>query len=359
MGKSFAVGEPFLRGGKVRPVCGAYLPAHFSGKLVAVQSGLLTDHLLKLGKALFVMHKELIYALVRSDPAAVAVPRKRCCHIQTAYLIKANDIIRERILYGRPESDIGRDVKKYMVTREHQGFLPVKETHVAGSVAGSLYTFKAEFAVGQHVAVIDQPGVKGLRQILHGGIMQKDVLKILIGHTVLKRAHTAILPAVAAAGAFIGPKALQVAATVKMIQNVLIGVTAFCVAMYWCAKVDVQEGQKVSAMEIWHRFPKFVLGFLTASIVMSVVSSSLGADVGKMLVDNGINKISVPLRGWFFALAFVSIGLTTNFRELGKYFKGGKPILLYVCGQSLNLALTLLMAWIMFYKVFPEITAKI
>ena len=56
----------------------------------------------------------------------------------------------------------------------------------------------------------------------------------------------------------------------------------------------------------------------------------------------------------------MSIGLTTNFRELGKYFKGGKPILLsHVCGQSLNLALTLLMAWIMFYKVFPEITAKI
>ena len=137
------------------------------------------------------------------------------------------------------------------------------------------------------------------------------------------------------------------------------GAVAFCVAMYWCAKVDVQEGQKVSAMEIWHRFPKFVLGFLTASVVMSVVSSSLGADVGKMLVDNGINKVSVPLRGWFFALAFVSIGLTTNFRELGKYFKGGKPILLYVCGQSLNLVLTLLMAWIMFYKVFPEITAKI
>lgn len=65
------------------------------------------------------------------------------------------------------------------------------------------------------------------------------------------------------------PRPWQVAATVKMIQNVLIGVTAFCVAMYWCAKVDVQEGQKVSAMEIWHRFPKFVLGFLTASIVMS------------------------------------------------------------------------------------------
>lgn len=165
--------------------------------------------------------------------------------------------------------------------------------------------------------------------------------------------------AVAAAGAFVGDKALQVAATVKMIQNVLIGVTAFCVAMYWCTKVDVQSGERVGAMEIWNRFPKFVLGFLAVSIIYSLISTTLGADFGKMLVDNGVNKVSVPLRGWFFALAFVSIGLTTDFRELGKYFKGGKPIILYVCGQSLNLVLTLLMAWIMFYKVFPEITAKI
>ncbi len=165
--------------------------------------------------------------------------------------------------------------------------------------------------------------------------------------------------AVAAAGAFIGPKALQVAATVKMIQNVLIGVTAFCVAIYFSTKVEARAGESVGAMEIWHRFPKFVIGFLAASVVFSLVSSGLGADFGKMLVDNGTNKISVPLRGWFFGLAFVAIGLTTNFRELGKYFKGGKPIILYICGQSLNLALTLLMAWIMFYKVFPEITAKI
>lgn len=165
--------------------------------------------------------------------------------------------------------------------------------------------------------------------------------------------------AVAAAGAFLGPKALQVAATVKMIQNVLIGVTAFCVALYWTTKVEVHEGEKVGLGEIWNRFPKFVIGFLAVSVVMSVISANLGPDYAKMLVDNGTNKVSVPLRGWFFALAFVAIGLTTNFRELGKYFKGGKPIILYVCGQSLNLALTLLMAWIMFYKVFPEITARI
>ncbi|MBO4301336.1 MAG: putative sulfate exporter family transporter [Desulfovibrio sp.] len=165
--------------------------------------------------------------------------------------------------------------------------------------------------------------------------------------------------AVAAAGAFVGPKAMQVAATVKMIQNVLIGVTAFCVAVYFSTKVEAQAGEKVGAMEIWHRFPKFVLGFLAASIFFSWLSSGLGSDMARILVDNGTNKVAGSLRGWFFVLAFISIGLTTNFRELAKYFKGGKPVILYVCGQSFNIVLTLLMAWIMFYKVFPEITAKI
>ena len=72
-----------------------------------------------------------------------------------------------------------------------------------------------------------------------------------------------------------------------------------------------------------------------------------------------IDGIEKGVRTWFFVLAFTAIGLSTNFRELAPYFKGGKPLILYVCGQSFNLALTLLMAYVMFYLVFPEITAKI
>jgi len=39
--------------------------------------------------------------------------------------------------------------------------------------------------------------------------------------------------------------------------------------------------------------------------------------------------------------------------------QGGKHVILYICGQSLNIILTLLMAYLMFYVVFPEITAAI
>ena len=166
--------------------------------------------------------------------------------------------------------------------------------------------------------------------------------------------------AVAAAGAFLSDRALYVAATVKMIQNVLIGVIAFCVALYWCARIECAPGEKVRAIEIWHRFPKFVLGFIAASIVFSLLYQFMGKDVGYVLVDNGVIRgLSKIFRGWFFCLAFTSIGLATNFRELSHYFKGGKPLILYVCGQSFNLMLTLTMAYIMFYKVFPEITAGI
>jgi uncharacterized membrane protein YadS len=166
--------------------------------------------------------------------------------------------------------------------------------------------------------------------------------------------------AVAAAGAFLGDKALNVAATIKMIQNVLIGVIAFFVALYWCARVDCVEGQRVSAMEIWYRFPKFVLGFILASVAFSLLAGSMSYGEGYALVDHGVIRgMSKIFRGWFFCLAFVSIGLATNFRELKHHFSGGKPLILYVCGQSFNLVLTLTMAYIMFYLVFPHITRNI
>ena len=166
--------------------------------------------------------------------------------------------------------------------------------------------------------------------------------------------------AVAAAGAFLGEKALYVAATIKMIQNVLIGVVAFCVAIYWCAKVDCTPGKQVSWWEIWYRFPKFVVGFVIASIVFSVLDESVGKDVSSAMIDHGVLRGFTRIaREWFFALAFTCIGLETNFKEFGPYFKGGKPITLYVFGQSFQLAFTLLVGYIMFYIVFPEITAAI
>ncbi|MFC1850065.1 YeiH family protein [candidate division CSSED10-310 bacterium] len=151
--------------------------------------------------------------------------------------------------------------------------------------------------------------------------------------------------AVVAAGAFLGPVAEKVAAVVKMIQNVLIGVVAFVVALFWVTKVDRDpKAPRPSLMEIWYRFPKFILGFAAASVVFSFILMPIYGheEVSQIL------KLSKVFRGWFFCLAFVAIGLESNFKELASQLVGGKPIILYIIGQSFNLILTLLMSWIAF-----------
>ncbi|MEE9117566.1 MAG: putative sulfate exporter family transporter, partial [Calditrichia bacterium] len=167
--------------------------------------------------------------------------------------------------------------------------------------------------------------------------------------------------AVAAAGAFLSDKALYVATTVKLIQNILIGVIAFAVALYWVTCVETEAGgSKPNAIEIWYRFPKFVIGFIVASIMMSLIYEFIGPDHGRIMINDGvIGGWTKIWRGWFFCLAFVSIGLATDFRQLMGYLKGGKPLILYLCGQTLNLTLTFLMAYLMFFVIFPDITATI
>ena len=82
---------------------------------------------------------------------------------------------------------------------------------------------------------------------------------------------------------------------------------------------------------------------------------SLGDNHAYTIIDQGvIGGLSKNVRGWLFCLAFVSIGLSTNFVELKSHLSGGKPLVLYVVGQTFNLLLTLLMAYIMFYLVFPN-----
>ena len=66
----------------------------------------------------------------------------------------------------------------------------------------------------------------------------------------------------------------------------------------------------------------------------------MGPDVGYTMIDNGVIRgLTKSLRGWFFCLAFVSIGLATNFRELAGYFKGGKPLILYTIEAAIGCGL--------------------
>ena len=58
--------------------------------------------------------------------------------------------------------------------------------------------------------------------------------------------------------------------------------------------------------------------------------------------------LTSDFRGWFFCLAFVSIGLESNMKQLMGQVQGGRPIQLYLIGQTFNVVLTLIAAYLAF-----------
>ena len=150
--------------------------------------------------------------------------------------------------------------------------------------------------------------------------------------------------AVAAAGAvYPGEAAVTVALIVKMAQNVLIGFAAFFMAIWATMNLDRAKGAaKPSLVEVWYRFPKFVVGFVVASLVVFLILEPIMGAKGAQ----AIGKVAKSFRDPFFVLAFVCIGLETNFKELVSV-GGGKPAIAYWLAQTMNAIWTLGIVWIL------------
>lgn len=146
--------------------------------------------------------------------------------------------------------------------------------------------------------------------------------------------------AVAAAGALAGEDALQIATIVKTTQNALIGVVAIALTAYFALKVEKRTGAdaRPSLGEFWQRFPKFVLGFIAASII------------GTLYLANGGDKANITtvndLRTWFLIFAFVAIGLEFSLKGLRE--AGWRPVALFASATVVNIVVALGLALVLF-----------
>jgi uncharacterized membrane protein YadS len=150
---------------------------------------------------------------------------------------------------------------------------------------------------------------------------------------------------VVAAAELIGDAALKAGVIVKFSQNVLIGVAAFVLSVWWTLRKR-EDTERPSARVIWERFPKFVLGFLVASVVFSFFLSEATVTETKGVLTS--------MRTLWFALAFTSIGLETRFRDLVTA-EGGRPALAFILAQAFNVVWTLLLAWLLFGGVLVSV----
>ena len=145
--------------------------------------------------------------------------------------------------------------------------------------------------------------------------------------------------AVVASGEILGDSALNAAVIVKFSQNALLGLAAFAISLWWAFRGDGGSEERPTAKVIWDRFPKFVLGFIAASLLFSFVLSSDLVDATADLLKG--------FRTWWFSIAFVCIGLETRFRDLVS-MDGGRPAAGFLVAQGFNILWTLLVAWLLF-----------
>lgn len=149
---------------------------------------------------------------------------------------------------------------------------------------------------------------------------------------------------VTAAGQLIGPVATKAGVIVKFSQNVLIGAVAFLLSIWWAFRTKKSGTATVNFGVIWERFPKFVIGFILASVLFSF---AVPVHITKT-ISGTLNSFRVL----WFSLAFVSIGLEARFSDLIK-LQGGKPALVFTSAQLFNILWALLWTYLLFGGVFP------
>jgi uncharacterized membrane protein YadS len=138
-------------------------------------------------------------------------------------------------------------------------------------------------------------------------------------------------------------------------RDVWIGIWAFVMALIATTRWEVKPGSKPNPAEIWWRFPKFVLGFLAASIIVTLIATHYGqADFGKIVKPEMVGPIK-DLRTWCFIFCFFSIGLTTRFRELAS--AGGKPFMAFTSGVVVNVILGFILSTMVFVEYWANMSS--
>jgi uncharacterized integral membrane protein (TIGR00698 family) len=121
-------------------------------------------------------------------------------------------------------------------------------------------------------------------------------------------------------------------------RDIWIGVWAFVLSIVATTRWDrTGVNSRTGPGEIWRRFPKFVLGFLLTSAIVTILSRGYSyGDYKSVLVPSLVAPLQA-LRVWAFTFAFLSIGLTTRLREFGQ--AGSRPFFAFTAGVVVNIVL--------------------
>ena len=144
---------------------------------------------------------------------------------------------------------------------------------------------------------------------------------------------------------------LMTATTVKVFIDVFIGIWAFILAVIWCTKIECTGG-RIKAIEIWERFPKFVIGYVVTFLIMLFACLKAPNIIKTAKAATGEMDV---FRGMFFVLTFFTIGVVSNFKKLWEEGIGKLAAVYVICLFGFIIWVGLLISWIFFHGVKPPL----
>jgi uncharacterized membrane protein YadS len=145
---------------------------------------------------------------------------------------------------------------------------------------------------------------------------------------------------------------MGVSTTVKVFIDIFIGVWAFVLAWVWSAKIEHRQGEKVSAKQIWQRFPKFILGYVATFLIVIAVGAAAPALTPKIKAAMGQANV---FRAFFFVMTFFAIGVLSNFRKLWEEGIAKLAAVYVLCLFGFVIWVGLLISWVFFSGVLPPL----
>ena len=143
--------------------------------------------------------------------------------------------------------------------------------------------------------------------------------------------------------------------TVKVFIDVFIGIWAFILAYIWTTYIDVRQGQKARASEIWERFPKFIIGYVLTFVVILVMA--LGATPELTAKLRSSMAEANTFRGIFFVMTFFTIGVMSNFKKLWEEGIAKLAAVYLLCLFGFVIWIGLVISFIFFGGVQPPLVS--
>ncbi len=149
---------------------------------------------------------------------------------------------------------------------------------------------------------------------------------------------------------------LGTTATIKVFIDIFIGVWAFILGYIWTNHINVtKDADKARPIEIWERFPKFILGFIVTFLVGLYLALGTTPDFAARLP--AANGEANTFRVIFFLLTFFSIGVLSNFKKLWQEGFAKLAAVYVVSLFGFVIWVGLLISWLFFSGIKPPLAS--